>query len=245
MELIKPQGLRIAHCSDIHLDPDTYGGGPARRDQQREVFAAALAAISAHGPDLMLLAGDLFDTNTATVETIQWAMETLSRLAFPVVMIPGNHDCLEEGAIYRRHDFSRIPNVCFLGDEAGEVARLPDLDVAVWGRGMADHSPDFRPLSGCPDRPAGARWYLGMGHGLYVGEGGQSWRSSPIRSDEVEASPCDYLALGHHHAAMELTGLTTTAAYSGSPTDMVGAGATYIIVDLSQTSAPDLTVHVA
>lgn len=237
-------GLRVAHCSDIHLDPEGHGGGSGLRDRQREAFAGALKAMTAHQPDLLLLAGDLFDSNKASVETIHWAMETLSRLAIPVVMIPGNHDCLEPGGIYHRHDFNRIANVQLLADEAGEVVRLPQLAAAVWGRGMSAHTPEFRPLHGRAERPQGVRWYLGLGHGLYVGDGGQAWRSSPIRKDEIAASPWDYLALGHHHAAMDLTGPAAAAAYSGSPTDTVGAGATYVIVDLAEGGAPAVAVHV-
>jgi DNA repair exonuclease SbcCD nuclease subunit len=235
--------LRIAHCSDIHLDPDSHGGG-ARNDRQREAFATALEALGAHRPDLLLLAGDLFESNGAGADTIHWAMETLGRLPFPVVMIPGNHDCMDERAIYRRHDFNRIPNVRLLAAEDGEITRLPELGVAAWGKGMVEHSPAYRPLAGCPERPAGCRWYLGLAHGLFVPHGGDTYRSSPIHQGEIERSDCDYLALGHHHAAMELVGGKATAAYSGSPTDTVGRGPTYVIVELSSARAPVLDVHV-
>jgi len=241
----RPSTLRIAHCSDIHLDGDSYSGG-ADSDARlalRGAFAGALAAMQAHRPDLMLLAGDLFDANDATAETIEWAMETLGRLPFPVVMIPGNHDCLEEGAIYRRYDFNRIPNVTMLAAEAGEVVRLDALNAAVWGKGMVEHTTAYRPLAGCPDRPAGCRWFLGLGHGIFVPHGERNHRSSPIHMQEIEDSPCDYLALGHHHAAMELVTETATAAYCGSPTDTIGRGATYAMVDLAAAGPPVLTVH--
>jgi len=235
--------LRIAHCSDIHLDPDSYGG-VARNDRQRQAFALALDAMSAHRPDLLLLAGDLFESNSAGADTIHWAMEALGGLSFPVVMIPGNHDCMDGGAIYRRHDFNRIPNVRLLAAEAGEVTWLPELGVAAWGKGMVDHTPDYRPLAGCPTRPEGCRWWLGLAHGLFVPHGCDTHRSSPIHQVEIERSDCDYLALGHHHAALELVSDKATAAYSGSPTDTVGRGPTYVIVDLSPERAPVLNVHV-
>ena len=235
-------GLRIAHCSDVHLG----GGylGDARDERLRAAFAAALDDMCAHNPDLLLLAGDLFESNSVDAGTIQWAMETLSRTPVPVVMIPGNHDCMEPDAIFRRHDFNRIPNVRLLASEAGEVVRLPDLGVAVWGKGMVEHCPENRPLAGCPDRPDGCRWYLGMAHGLFVPHGGDTHRSSPIHMREIEGSACDYLALGHHHAALELVGERWTAAYSGSPTDTVGRGPTYVIVDLATDATPALDVHV-
>lgn len=240
-----PDRLRIAHCSDIHLDGDGHrqSDGADARAALRGAFDTALAAMRAHGPDLMLLAGDLFDANDATAETIEWAMETLGRQPFPVVMIPGNHDCMTEDAIYRRYDFNRIPNVTMLAAPEGALARIEALGVAVWGKGMVEHSRAFKPLAGCPDRPGDCRWFLGLGHGIFVPHGEDSYRSSPIHMGEIEASPCDYLALGHHHAAMELVTDRAMAAYSGSPTDEVGRGATYVVVDLVAGGLPALDVH--
>ncbi|MCG8542805.1 MAG: metallophosphoesterase, partial [Alphaproteobacteria bacterium] len=199
--------------------------------------------MRAHGPDLLMIAGDLFDSNGATPTTIEWAMEMLSRQPFPIVMIPGNHDCMAEDAIYRRYDFNRIANVDLLAEEAGGAVRLSSLDAVVWGKGMADHSPDFSPLGDCPARPAGCRWYLGLGHGIFVPHGEETGRSSPIHMQQIEDSPCDYLALGHHHAAMRLVTDRAAAAYSGSPTDTIGRGATYVIVDLLGDGVPTVEIH--
>ncbi len=237
--------LRIAHCSDIHLDGDGYGNGTGAeaREGYRRAFAKALAEMAAHRPDLMLLAGDLFDANDATPETIRWAMELLGRQPYPIVMIPGNHDCLERDGIYRRYDFNSIANVRMLSAEAGEVVRIDALNLAAWGKGMVDHSTSYRPLAGCPERPGDCRWFLGLGHGIFVPHGEGSHRSSPIHMQEIEDSPCDYLALGHHHAAMELVTPRVAAAYSGSPTDSIGRGATYVIVELGAARPAALRVH--
>lgn len=237
--------LRIAHCSDVHLDGDGHhlGEGGDAREVCRRAFARALAEMRAHRPDVMLLAGDLFDANDATPDTIRWAMDILGRQPFPVVMIPGNHDCMEAGAIYRRYDFNSMANVSMLSAEAGEVVRLDALSLAAWGKGMVDHTAAYSPLGGCPERPAGCRWFLGLGHGIFVPDGESSHRSSPIHMREIEASPCDYLALGHHHAAMELVTPATAAAYSGSPTDSIGRGATYVVVDLAPGRPAALAVH--
>lgn len=235
--------LRVAHCSDIHLDGDVGEMIGDHVDYYRSAFARALVEMQRHRPDLLLLAGDLFDANTASDDTITWAMETLSGLPLPVAMIPGNHDCLEEGAIYHRYDFNSIPNVTMLAAEAGEIAQIESLSVSVWGKGMVEHSPDFSPLGGCPEKPADTKWFLGMGHGIYVPHGGETDRSSPIPMAHIEASACDYLALGHHHAAMELVTDKATAAFSGSPTDTIGRGATYVVIDLESNAGPSVKVH--
>ena len=99
--------LRIAHASDIHLDTDYFGGEEdlTSRDYCRGVFLALLEGIEKQAPQLLMLPGDLFDSNRASRDTIEWAMELLSALPWPVVMIPGNHDCLEPGGFFHRHDF--------------------------------------------------------------------------------------------------------------------------------------------
>ena len=229
--------LRVAHCSDIHLAGDHHGA-----DYYKDGFIAVLAAARARQPGLLMLAGDLFDSNTADDGTIAWAMDVLDSQPYPVVMIPGNHDCLEAGAIYHRFDFDALPNVHMLSAPAGEVRCLEGLDVAVWGKGMVDHCADYEPVLGAPPRPEGVQWYLGLGHGIYVPHGAETGRSSPIHARDIASSPCDYLALGHHHAALEVHDGDTAAAYCGSPTDTIGAGPTYAVVDLFPHRRPAVQI---
>ncbi len=210
--------IRIAHASDIHLDSDYYGGTDniASRDYYRAVFEDLLDLIVANKPDLFLLPGDLFDSNRATDDTIRWSMDKLAALPFPVLMIPGNHDCLEEDGIFRRYDFSALPNVQMLAAETGESRELDDLGVFVWGKGMVAHTPRFRPLGDLP-APREGWWNLAMGHGIYVARGGMNFRSSPVEAAQIHASGYDYIALGHHHALLDVSANGTTAFYCGAP----------------------------
>ncbi|MEC7656569.1 MAG: hypothetical protein VX416_09495, partial [Pseudomonadota bacterium] len=160
----------------------------------------------------------------------------------PMAMIPGNHDCLIEGGIYQRHDFKAIPNLTFITAEDGETLWIEEFGVAVWGKGMVDHTPNFSPLGGRPERPADCEFYIGMGHGIHVPHGEPSHRSSPIHMAEIEESPFDYLALGHHHAAMKLVTNEATASYCGSPTDTVGGAATYAIIDVEKNNGTKLEI---
>ena len=107
---------------------------------------------------------------------------------------------------------------------------------------MVDHSPNFSPLGDRPSRPDDCEFYLGMGHGIHVPHGEPSHRSSPIHMGEIEDSPFDYLALGHHHAAMKLVTNDTTAAYCGSPTDTVGGAATYAVIEIEKNNGTRLEI---
>ena len=99
---------------------------------------------------------------------------------------------------------------------------------------MVDHIPEFHPLANVPERPQGTRWYVALGHGIYVGDERSAYRSSPVHAEDIAASGADYVALGHHHAALEVHANATQAAYSGSPTDDIGRGATYAWVTLNE-----------
>lgn len=237
--------LRIAHASDVHLDTDYFGGSAnlASRDYCRQVFQNLLEQVTAVGPHLLALPGDLFDSNRASGETIHWAMEALGSLPFPVVMIPGNHDCLEPEGIYFRHDFAALPNVEMLLGPEGEQRDFPDLHLFAWGKGMEDHTPDYRPLAGLP-APHPERWNLALGHGIYVGREGNAFRSSPVEARQIAESGYDYIALGHHHALLDVSHNGTAAYYSGSPIPISrDTKGTFVVVDLAEGQPPKVTIH--
>jgi DNA repair exonuclease SbcCD nuclease subunit len=134
-----------------------------------------------------------------------------------VVILPGNHDCLNAGAIYGRHDFSKgAPHVRVIARFEGETLDFPELDLTLWGRGMEEHEPSFSPLAGLPSRDP-RRWCLAMGHGFFFEERQRPDRSSPIFADEVRDSGWDYLALGHHHLQANVSQGAVTAYYAGAP----------------------------
>jgi len=237
--------LKLAHASDVHLDSDYYGGEKniASRDACRKVFDDLLGRIVADQPDLFLLPGDLFDSNRPSEETIHWAMEKLGGLPFPVVMIPGNHDCLDPAGVYLNYDFNQIPNVTILLELEGQILRFEELQVNIWGRGMRDHTPDFRPLDGIP-APAAGHWNIGMGHGIYVGKHGAGFRSSPIEASQISESEFDYIALGHHHVLLNVSQNGTAAYYCGSPSPISdGSHGTWLSIQLEESEPPLVTIN--
>ena len=237
--------LRLVHASDIHLDTDYYGGEEniASRDFGRDLMTRLLERTVSLSPDLFLLAGDLFDTNRASDDTVRWCMARLAELPFPVVMIPGNHDCMDGAGIYQRYDFAAIPNVSVLTHHTGETVTLDVPQVRVWGKGMVDHSPAFHPLA---DMPAvdPARWNIAMGHGIYVARGGDTHRSSPVSAEHIADSGYDYVALGHHHALLDVSENGTAAFYCGAPVPISRDDqGTFLLVELAQGEYPSVRIQ--
>ena len=213
------RSLSVLHTADVHLDSD--GGGPGRQaehnERGRQLFRRIVDRALADQVDLVLIAGDLFDHNRASDETIAFVRRELDRLRQPVVILPGNHDALRANAIYDRYDFSAgACHVHVIRRLDGQTVELPELDTVVWGRAMEEHTPEFRPLAELPGRNAD-RWSLAMAHGFFFAERQRPDRSSPIFADEIRDSGWDYLALGHHHARTNVSQGGVTAHYAGAP----------------------------
>lgn len=223
--------VRMLHTSDVHVSADMWG-----IDALRAVVTAAIAL----NVDIVLIAGDLFDNSRVTEGAVRATLAELARLRQPVVVVPGNHDCVDDQSIYHRVDLADAgPHVWFVGDPEGRTLFFEDLALAVWGRGIKDHEPRNRPLDGCPLDEADL-WRVAVTHGHFVPEGETSIRSSQIHAEEIAALECHYLALGHWHRFTDVSQGEVAAFYSGSPSEPGVDGATANLVTLD----PELGVQV-
>jgi DNA repair exonuclease SbcCD nuclease subunit len=211
--------LTLVHTSDVHLETDTFGSGGTGerlRLRVREAFSEVISIANERSADLLLIAGDLFDSSRITEEALGFALGEIARAAMPVVMIPGNHDAHDERSVYAALEASAIPpNLHLVLEPEGSLLHFPDLTARVWGRAMVEHSPDYRPLAGMPAPEPGA-WNIALAHGYFMDEGDFP-RSSPITPAEIEASAYDYIALGHVHVFSDVSQGLTRAFYCGTP----------------------------
>lgn len=205
--------LRLLHTSDVHIGDETYP-----RLRLAGLIAAVDAALTAK-VDAVLIAGDLFDSARVKDEDVTATWAQLARLPVPVLLIPGNHDCLGHPSIYSRvSHLDAGSHVHFLREAEGEHRTLPELGLTVWARGMVEHEPANVPLRGYHRRDEG-NWQLAMAHGHYVPDGEESHRSSPVPQGMIGALGCDYLALGHWHRFEDVSHNGVAAFYSGSPAE--------------------------
>ena len=193
------------------------------RQAVHQAFSAVVDLAIQEHVDLLVIAGDLFDSNRPSGDVVDFAIQELRRAGRPVVVIPGNHDCLSPQSIYHR---VRLPEACanllLISHPEGERHQLSDHNLVLWGRGMVEHEPAFRPLAGIPRRQGDA-WHIALGHGFFMEDDVPSYRSSPIYAREIRASGWDYIALGHCHAFADVSQGSVTAYYSGAPGFLPGA----------------------
>jgi DNA repair exonuclease SbcCD nuclease subunit len=211
--------LRLVHTSDVHLETDTFGSGERGvqlRDKVRAAFGRVIDIANARDADMLLIVGDLFDSARVTEEGLAFAFGTIARARMPVLMIPGNHDAHDERSIYAGLAPGALPdNLHLILEPEGRTIDFPALATRVWGRALVEHTPDYRPLSGVPERAEGL-WNIALAHGFFMEEG-EFERSSPITPAEIERSRYDYVALGHVHVLSDVSQGSTRAFYCGTP----------------------------
>ncbi len=236
--------LRLLHTSDVHLESDSFGSGEAgerMRLMVRRAFSEVIALANRHQVDLMLIVGDLFDSNRVSEQALSFAFGEIARAAMPVVMIPGNHDAHDERSLYARLSPPALPdNLHLILEPQGRHVHFPALAARVWGRALVEHCRDYRPLSGIPPALPSV-WNIAMAHGFFT-EASEIERSSPITAADIAASGYDYVALGHVHIFSDVSQGSTPAFYSGTPGPLyAGTEAGWVAL---VTCAPDEPVKV-
>ncbi|HTC85123.1 MAG TPA: DNA repair exonuclease [Candidatus Acidoferrum sp.] len=233
--------LRLLHTADVHLGArhgDLGEQAAAQRERQFAAFSATVDLAIAEKVDLVLIAGDLFDTNTQPRRSVERVAAELKRLAdatVRTVIIPGTHDVYDRSSIYRAHDLTAMAGhpaasglVTVLTPETPELD-IPALDAVVYARVFATKKGPASPLAGFRAGPTEKRtWRIGMIHGSLLIIGKTDHDDVVFNAEEVAASDLDYLALGHWHSFVQGKSGGTTYAYPGSPeavaVDQDGAG---------------------
>jgi len=237
---------RLLHMADIHLGArhDDLGfAATAQRERQFEAFKRAIDLALAEKVDLVLICGDLFDSNSQPKRSVERAAAELGRLAqrqVPVVLIPGTHDCYDASSIYRVFDLAEMAGapadsnlVTVLTDSKSRIS-FDHLRVTVRGKVFPTKRASESPLAaltvGAEEMGdvAARNWQIGMVHGSMAVPGRFDTDEVSFTEQEVAASNLDYLALGHWHSFREGKAGKTVWAYSGAPEpvalDQDGAG---------------------
>ncbi|HEY7300833.1 MAG TPA: metallophosphoesterase [Xanthobacteraceae bacterium] len=205
----------VVHSSDLHIDDDytarIHGGDGTAG------LACVLKAAGHLGADVVLLAGDTFESHRVPDRVIDRAASTIAAAGAPVVLLPGNHDPAIAEAVYHHSRLAGLANLYVLGVTHDDAVLFPQLDLQIWGRAHRDFG-DMVPFESAPARST--RWQIAMGHGHYQPSVDRNIFPRPswlIGDEDIAATGADYVALGHWNRAVKVGNGRVPAYYSGSP----------------------------
>lgn len=208
--------LKFIHAADLHLD-SAFGALPvrqaaARRRESRELAFRLANYVNGRGVDLVLLAGDLFDSGSAFRETGEQLAEALGQMRARVFIAPGNHDWVGPGSPWLTVDWPE--NVYIFRENRLTAVEVPEWGLTIHGAGFTAPEQGTGFLTGFT-APQDGRLHIGLLHGELDPAVA---RYDPIQKEEIAASGLDYLALGHIHKRTEpLTFGRTVCAWPGCP----------------------------
>lgn len=190
--------VRLIHAADLHLDSAFEGLGSEkaalRRSEQRGLIRRLGDLCIDRRADILLLCGDIFDSEYIYKETGETLLEVLSGLNIPVFITPGNHDWVSRRSPYARLAFP--DNVYIFTEERLRAAVLEDLGVTVWGAGYTSNT--------CPPLLRGRRIPKQNGMldvlALHAEVGNAMSAYCPVSEQDLALSGFDYAAFGHVHS---------------------------------------------
>ena len=208
---------KIIHTADIHLDSPfalfDVQKAQARKNELRGVFTSLIMFAKTEKADIVLIAGDLFDSEFVTRETVELITSQFASVPeCRFVITPGNHDPATRRSPYLKSVFPK--NVYILDREELSKLEFPEINTDVYGWGYTGEPMYENPLrhhvAVDPQRINLLVCHADMTSGAKNGT------CPPITTDDIDRSNCDYAALGHIHAGTEIKRAGNTYyAYSG------------------------------
>lgn len=190
--------------------------GAALRLQRLDTVRVIAELAQERQVDAVLVAGDVFEDNAVSDETLRRTINAMTPFKGPWVLLPGNHDAgLTQSAWSRLRRLAVVPENVILADRPepielcqGQLEVLPAplqrrhevRDLTEWFDTNRSDTGIFR---------------VGMAHGAVTNRLPEAAEAqNPIADTRTETGNLDYLALGDWHGTLEVA---TRTWYAGTP----------------------------
>lgn len=204
--------IRLFHTADLHLGLKFTRGGysPALQkrlvDQRLETLRGMVDLANARECGVFVIAGDLFDTPRVLKGLVRETAEILTRFEGIVVVLPGNHDYVQEDdplwppfvdALGEGHHLLQRETPCDLRDQGVPLVLFPGV---CGSRHSKQNAVGWVPAAleelSLPDEVRRVGVAHGSLEGLSPDFGGDYF---PMTRKELESSGMDVWLLGHTH----------------------------------------------
>jgi DNA repair exonuclease SbcCD nuclease subunit len=220
------------HTADWQLGKPFAGIADVQKrslaQQERIQVIKRMGAIAAQQQaEFILVAGDLFDSSTASRTTVSAACSAIGQLTIPVLAIPGNHDHGGPGSLWEQDFFQREQSSLAPNFHVLLKPEPVDLDSAVIfpcpllrRAESADITEWLRSATAFGDRFSNKTRII-LAHGSTQGFGSQfdDDDASAAATNQIDLSRLpeeafDYVALGDWHGTKQIN---SKAWFSGTP----------------------------
>lgn len=210
--------LRIIHTADNHIglkfSDSAYSDDfrNALLNERLQALERIVEASNTYQADLLMVAGDLFDTTRVADSLVKQTAAILkgATSVAAIVVLPGNHDFYEEGdkKLWAKFaNFMQGSPFHLLSELQPETLEFDDKQVILYpGACRSKHS-----LSNTigwmreVPKPAGA-WHIGIAHGSVEGVSPDDQGTYyPMTRAELQTAGVDAWLLGHTHSAYPQT----------------------------------------
>ncbi|MFD5867383.1 exonuclease SbcCD subunit D [Corynebacterium sp. NPDC060344] len=217
--------VRFLHTSDWQLGMTRWflkegdGEAQARYSADRLEAVRRIGRLARErGAEFIVVAGDVFESNTLPERDFQRSLDVIRELPVPVYLLPGNHDALDATSIYHRKVFDEVDmkGVHVLRDSEPVEVR-PGVEIV--GAPLTSRSPDSDVLAEALEpleATAGVR--IAVAHGQVAGFGAEVGETLSLEAVEgaVDKRAVHYVAVGDSHSTQKLDD-DGRMWFSGSP----------------------------
>lgn len=217
--------VRFLHTADWQLGMSRHflaGDSAALFRQARIDVIKAMAALAAERDcAFAVVAGDVFESNQVSEDTVVRALDALGRFTIPVLLLPGNHDPLEPGSVYTSPRFlAERPDCVHVVEDQQPWRGIPGVEVigAPWPSRRPTRDLAAQALETVPAADGTVRVLLA--HGIVDTLAPDPHVPGLLKLAPIEEAIADrrlhYVALGDRHSFTVL-GAERRVVYAGAP----------------------------
>ena len=199
--------VRFLHTSDWQLGMTRRFLSPEAQSRFTDARIQAIRTIGSlareRGASFVIVAGDVFESNMVDRQLVLRTLEALKEARATFYLLPGNHDPLDAGSVFRSNVFvNNCPsNVVVLDGEAVEAAPGVTLLSAPWRSKKQTTDPI---AEACASAAGVSGIKVLVGHGQSEEYTPESDKPDLIRTAAAEAAiaagAVHYIALGDRHS---------------------------------------------
>jgi DNA repair exonuclease SbcCD nuclease subunit len=214
--------VKILHSADWQIGKAFADIGDIDGDKAAELRSQRLRTVQRiaeeackHEVDAVLVAGDVFETNTVSDESLRRTVNALSAFRGDWLLLPGNHDAALAESAWTRLERLRLPGNIKLLTRPKPVLiadhKLAILPAPLMRRHEAVDITETMDAMATPDEAV----RVGVAHGSIKNRlPERSEALNEIAEDRADRARLDYLALGDWHGTLNIAPRTW---YAGTP----------------------------